>query len=126
MRCTKNLTGNIYFHWDYGTTDESQADIIASDSPAHSILDPLRPRLQFLISRPQINADDWTLIIAKTGLLDGGRYECSVNTLPKISHTVALAVKEMAMAVIFLNKFLFNLYEAFFSHRTLLTKNREF
>ena len=94
MRCTKNLTGNIYFHWDYGTTDESQADIIASDSPAHSILDPLRPRLQFLISRPQINADDWTLIIAKTGLLDGGRYECSVNTLPKISHTVELRVEE--------------------------------
>ena len=26
---------------------------------------------------------------------------CSVNTLPKISHTVALAVKEMAMAVRF-------------------------
>ena len=44
--------------------------------------------------RPQINADDWTLIIAKTGLLDGGRYECSVNTLPKISHTVELRVEE--------------------------------
>lgn len=46
------------------------------------------------VHRPQINADDWTLIIAKTGLLDGGRYECSVNTLPKISHTVELRVEE--------------------------------
>ena len=44
--------------------------------------------------RPQINADDWTLIIAKTELLDSGRYECSVNTLPKISHTVELRVEE--------------------------------
>merc|ERR1711936_61277 len=32
------------------------------------------------------------------GARDAGTYECSVNTLPKISHTVHLAVKEMAMA----------------------------
>ena len=64
--------------------------------------------------RPRIRADDWTLVISSTEARDAGTYECSVNTLPKISHTVALAVKEMAMAVIFLNNFLFNLYEAFF------------
>ena len=37
---------------------------------------------------------------------DAGTYECSVNTLPKISHKVALAVKEMAMAVSFPLKYL--------------------
>ena len=42
------------------------------------------------VSRPQINAADWTLIINKTQLSDGGSYECSVNTLPKISHSVGL------------------------------------
>ena len=47
-----------------------------------------------LVSRPQINADDWTLIINKTSLVDSGRYECSVNTLPKISHTVDLVVRD--------------------------------
>ena len=49
--------------------------------------------------RPRIRADDWTLVISATEARDAGTYECSVNTLPKISHTVALAVKEMAMAV---------------------------
>ena len=48
--------------------------------------------------RPQINADDWTLIINQTKMVDRGRYECSVNTLPKISHTVDLEVEdELAM-----------------------------
>ena len=51
--------------------------------------------------RPRIRADDWTLVISATEARDAGTYECSVNTLPKISHTVALAVKEMAMAVSF-------------------------
>ena len=51
--------------------------------------------------RPRIRADDWTLVISATEARDAGTYECSVNTLPKISHTVSLAVKEMAMAVSF-------------------------
>jgi len=51
------------------------------------------------VNRPQINADDWTLIINKTGLGDGGRYECSVNTLPKISHSVDLVVEDTEMAL---------------------------
>ena len=63
--------------------------------------------------RPQINADDWTLIINRTGRGDEGRwvevtvhgdqhytegvarYECSVNTLPKISHSVDLVLDTM-------------------------------
>jgi len=49
------------------------------------------------VPRPRIRADDWTLVISKTQIKDGGQYECSVNTLPKISHTVNLVVKEMEM-----------------------------
>ena len=56
--------------------------------------------------RPRIRADDWTLVISATEARDAGTYECSVNTLPKISHKVALAVKEMAMAVSFPLKYL--------------------
>jgi hypothetical protein len=57
------------------------------------------PRFSVIhVPRPRIRADDWTLVISGTEARDAGRYECSVNTLPKISHTVALAVKEMAMA----------------------------
>ena len=44
--------------------------------------------------RPQINGDDWTLIITNTELGDAGNYECSVNTLPKISHAVGLEVED--------------------------------
>ena len=51
------------------------------------------------VSRPQINAADWTLIINKTQLADGGSYECSVNTLPKISHSVGLEVEEPGLMV---------------------------
>merc|ERR1719412_2713757 len=47
------------------------------------------------VARPQINADDWTLIINRTGREDEGRYECSVNTLPKISHSVDLVLDTM-------------------------------
>merc|ERR1719229_2019615 len=57
------------------------------------------PRFSVLhVPRPRIRADDWTLVITATEARDAGTYECSVNTLPKISHTVSLAVKEMAMA----------------------------
>lgn len=57
------------------------------------------PRFSVIhVPRPRIRADDWTLVISATEARDAGTYECSVNTLPKISHTVALAVKEMAMA----------------------------
>jgi len=49
------------------------------------------------VARPRIHADDWTLVISNTEMKDGGEYECSVNTLPKISHTVTLVVKEMEM-----------------------------
>merc|ERR1719229_403007 len=57
------------------------------------------PRFSVIhVPRPRIRADDWTLVITATEARDAGTYECSVNTLPKISHTVALAVKEMAMA----------------------------
>merc|ERR1712060_447064 len=57
------------------------------------------PRFSVIhVPRPRIRADDWTLVITATEARDAGTYECSVNTLPKISHTVSLAVKEMAMA----------------------------
>jgi len=57
------------------------------------------PRFSVIhVPRPRIRADDWTLVISATEARDAGTYECSVNTLPKISHKVALAVKEMAMA----------------------------
>jgi len=57
------------------------------------------PRFSVIhVPRPRIRADDWTLVISATEARDAGTYECSVNTLPKISHTVSLAVKEMAMA----------------------------
>merc|ERR1719376_1856901 len=57
------------------------------------------PRFSVIhVPRPRIRADDWTLVISSTEARDAGTYECSVNTLPKISHTVDLAVKEMAMA----------------------------
>ena len=72
--------------------------------------------------RPRIRADDWTLVISATEARDAGTYECSVNTLPKISHTVALAVKEMAMAVINFSPRL----SLIVLLRTLLTKSREF
>merc|ERR1712037_43914 len=55
------------------------------------------PRFSVIhVPRPRIRADDWTLVISATEARDAGTYECSVNTLPKISHKVALAVKEMA------------------------------
>lgn len=57
------------------------------------------PRFSVIhVPRPRIRADDWTLVISATEARDAGTYECSVNTLPKISHTVSVAVKEMAMA----------------------------
>merc|ERR1719331_1925598 len=57
------------------------------------------PRFSVIhVPRPRIRADDWTLVISATEARDAGTYECSVNTLPKISHKVALSVKEMAMA----------------------------
>ena len=52
----------------------------------------------FLI-RPQISGDDWTLIINKTELSDSGSYQCSVNTLPKISHSVGLEVEDPGLRV---------------------------
>ena len=48
--------------------------------------------------RPRIAADDWSLIINTTTMGDSGKYECSVNTLPKNSLTVELIVKEPLMA----------------------------
>ena len=52
----------------------------------------------FLI-RPQISGDDWTLIINKTELGDSGSYQCSVNTLPKISHSVGLEVEDPGLRI---------------------------
>jgi len=49
------------------------------------------------VPRPRINADDWTLGITNSQMKDSGLYECSVNTLPKISHVVTLQVEEMTM-----------------------------
>jgi len=49
------------------------------------------------VPRPRINADDWTLGISNSQMKDSGLYECSVNTLPKISHVVTLQVNEMTM-----------------------------
>jgi len=49
------------------------------------------------VPRPRINADDWTLGITNSQMKDSGLYECSVNTLPKISHVVTLNVTEMTM-----------------------------
>eukprot|EP00092_Neocalanus_flemingeri_P076951 GFUD01095492.1.p2 GENE.GFUD01095492.1~~GFUD01095492.1.p2 ORF type:complete len:159 (-),score=62.25 GFUD01095492.1:42-518(-) len=46
------------------------------------------------INRPRIQADDWTLLINTTTTMDSGKYECSVNTLPKISHVVELEVED--------------------------------
>ena len=47
-----------------------------------------------LYSRPRIQADDWTLIINTTTTMDSGKYECSVNTMPKIKHVVELMVED--------------------------------
>ena len=44
--------------------------------------------------RPRIQADDWTLLINTTTTMDSGKYECSVNTLPKISHMVELEIED--------------------------------
>ena len=44
--------------------------------------------------RPRIQADDWTLLINTTTTMDSGKYECSVNTMPKISHVVELVVED--------------------------------
>jgi hypothetical protein len=49
------------------------------------------------VPRPRIHADDWTLVITSSQSKDTGQYECSVNTLPKISHTVNLDVIELQM-----------------------------
>ena len=46
------------------------------------------------IYRPIINADDWTLIINNTRHGDQGRYECSVNTVPKKSSLVMLEINK--------------------------------
>jgi len=46
------------------------------------------------VHRPRIQADDWTLLINTTTTMDSGKYECSVNTLPKISHVVELEVED--------------------------------
>jgi len=46
------------------------------------------------IHRPRIQADDWTLLINTSNTFDSGKYECSVNTLPKISHIVELEVED--------------------------------
>jgi len=46
------------------------------------------------VQRPRIEADDWNLLINKTQVSDSGRYYCSINTEPKISHTVYLTVEE--------------------------------
>ena len=45
-----------------------------------------------------ISADDWTLIINSTTKSDHGKYECSINTLPKLSLIIDLAVKEPFLA----------------------------
>merc|ERR1719427_394825 len=46
------------------------------------------------VSRPRILADDWTLLINTTTTMDSGKYECSVNTLPKINHMVELELED--------------------------------
>lgn len=46
------------------------------------------------VPRPRIEADDWNLVINSTELVDTGEYFCSVNTEPKLSHSVFLSVKE--------------------------------
>jgi len=46
------------------------------------------------VNRPRIQADDWTLIINTTTSMDSGKYECSVNTMPKIKHVVDLLVED--------------------------------
>ena len=51
------------------------------------------------IYRPIINADDWTLIINNTRHGDEGRYECSVNTVPKKSSLVTLEVNKKNIEV---------------------------
>ena len=47
-----------------------------------------------LLLRPRIQADDWTLLINTTTTMDSGKYECSVNTMPKIKHVVELIVED--------------------------------
>merc|ERR1712080_321182 len=49
------------------------------------------------VPRPRISADDWTLVISSSLGSDSGEYQCSVNTLPAISHTVHLTVRERVM-----------------------------
>jgi len=46
------------------------------------------------VPRSRIEADDWNLVINSTDLTDSGEYFCSVNTEPKLSHSVFLSVKE--------------------------------
>merc|ERR1719233_970718 len=46
------------------------------------------------LRRARIRADDWTLIINTTTTMDSGKYECSVNTMPKIKHVVELLVED--------------------------------
>jgi len=46
------------------------------------------------IPRARIDADDWTLLINRTEVSDSGQYFCSLNTEPKLSHTVYLTVQE--------------------------------
>jgi len=46
------------------------------------------------VPRQRIAADDWNLLINKTQTSDSGQYYCSLNTEPKISHTVFLTVEE--------------------------------
>jgi len=46
------------------------------------------------VPRGRIDADDWNLLINRTQLSDSGQYFCSLNTEPKISHTVFLTIQE--------------------------------
>jgi len=46
------------------------------------------------VPRGRIDADDWNLLINRTVASDAGQYFCSLNTEPKISHTVFLTVQD--------------------------------
>jgi len=46
------------------------------------------------VPRQRIGADDWNLLINKTQKSDSGQYHCSLNTEPKIGHTVYVTVEE--------------------------------
>jgi len=69
------------------------SDVTILTVGASSFTSDIRYRVMHL-TRPRIQADDWTLIINTTTTMDSGKYECSVNTMPKIKHVVELEVED--------------------------------